>query len=452
MRLLAFGAAALLACGCSPEPPAGSATPAQASEAEASGALAAVKRAATPIRSQPNDYDALIASIGGATRIGLGESTHGTHEYYRERARITMRLVRDSGVSAVAIEGDWTPTYRVNRYVRGLGTDRSAREALRGFTRFPKWMWPNAEFAEFIEQLRTHNLALPANQRVGLYGMDVYDLFEAADVVVEGLRTIDPAAARRVQGHYVCFARYGNNTHTYGEAARTSGKSCQGQAAAALAEVRKLPRPTGAEAAEARFNLERAAASVVGAEEYFRASYAAENSWNLRDRRMEETVEAIADHQQRLTGRPGKVVTWSHNTHTGDARATYAAQRGELNLGQLMKQRHGRKAYLVGFFTHGGTVYAASEWDRPGRRQRLRPALPGSYSGLFHRAGDPAFLLTIRGNAELERHLSAPMLQRAVGVIYVPANEREAHYFGAILAEQFDAVIYFDQTEAVRPL
>ncbi|HEY0164425.1 MAG TPA: erythromycin esterase family protein, partial [Sphingomicrobium sp.] len=167
-------------------------------------ALAAVRTAAIPLAQTAQDYDALLRSTQGATRILLGESTHGTHEFYRERARITQRLIRDAGVNAIAIEGDWSPTYRVNLYVRGLGNDRTARQALRGYTNFPSWMWPNAEFAEFIEQLRTHNLALPANQRVGLYGMDVYDLFEAADAVVETLGQLDPAAAQRVKAHYRC--------------------------------------------------------------------------------------------------------------------------------------------------------------------------------------------------------------------------------------------------------
>jgi erythromycin esterase-like protein len=448
MRLLTLGAVALLACACTPYPGASTAS----SKVQPAAAVDAVRHAAIALRSQPTDYDALVASIGDSTRILLGESTHGTQEYYRERARITLRLVRERGVSAVAIEGDWSPTSRVNRYVRGLGSDRSSREALRGFTRFPRWMWSNAQFAEFVEQLRAHNLTLPAEQRVGLYGMDVYDLFDAADAVVDGLQRVDRAAARRVRSHYRCFGSYGRNTYTYGAAVRSARKSCQAQAAAALAEVRRLPLPCAPQAAEAHFDLVRAAASVVAAEEYFRATYGGENAWNLRDRRMVDTVETVAEHQQRLIGRPAKVVIWSHNSHTGDARATDAAKRGELNIGQLMKQRHGPQTYLVGFFTHGGTVLAASQWDQPGLRQRLRPALPESHSGLFHRTGTAALLLVVRGNAELERRLAAPMLQRAVGVVYVPNAERRAHYFSAVLPRQFDAAIYFDQTEAVRPL
>lgn len=452
-RAAAAVAAALLICSCSPSaaPTAGTAS-STAPAADRTPAVEAVRDAAIPLGSQERDYDPLIASIGGATRILLGESTHGTHEYYRDRARITMRLIREAGVNAVAIEGDWSPTYRANLYVRGLGSDRSARQALSGFKNFPQWMWANAEFAEFVEQLRAHNLTLPRSQRVGLYGMDVYDLYEAADTVVDRLALVDAAAARRVRSHYRCFGRYGRNRHTYGEAARSARNACQDEAAAALAEVQRLASPASAEGAEAHFNAIRAASSVAAAEEYFRTVYAGANAWNVRDRRMEATVEAVAAHLRELTGRPGKVVMWSHNTHSGDARATFAAERGELNLGQLMKQRHGENAYLVGFFTGRGTVYAAPEWDQPGRRYDLRGALPNSFSALFHRTGIRAFLLVMRGNAELRRQLSTPMLQRAVGVIYVPQSERQAHYFPAVLADQFDAAIYFDRTQAVRPL
>lgn len=444
--------ALLLVLGCRPAESVGSQATAAPPPAEAEDVLRVVRAKAIPLRSLPEDYDGLIASLEGATRVLLGESTHGTAEYYRERGRITLRLAREAGVKAVAIEGDWSPTYRVNLYVRGLGTDHSARQALRGYTRFPFWMWPNAEFAEFVEQLRAHNMSLPANERVGLYGMDVYDLYEAAEFVVEHLARIAPDRARRVRSHYRCFATYGRNAHTYGLAAQQTSRSCQDEAASASAELANLPRPRDATQAEAHFGAIRAAASVAAAEEYFRTVYRGANAWNVRDRRMQANVEAIADHVGRLTSSPAKLVMWSHNTHTGDARATSAAHRGELNLGQLMKQRHGKRAYLVGFFTHSGTVLAAPEWDQPGRVYHLRPALAESHSGLFHRTGLPAFVLLFRDDPQLRAHLSERRLQRAVGVVYVPDRERTAHYFTATLPEQFDAAIFYDQTTAVRPL
>jgi erythromycin esterase-like protein len=267
---------------------------------------------------------------------------------------------------------------------------------------------------------------------------------------VASLGAIDRAAANRARAHYACVAAHGRSTHTYGAAAR--GQSCERQAAAVVAEVRRLPRPRDPEAAEAHFAATRAAASVAAAETYFRTLYARSNSWNLRDQGMAETVEAVADHVAQLTGRPGKVVLWSHNSHSGDARATAATLQGELNIGQLMKQRHGERAFLVGFFTHSGQVLAAPEWDRPAKVYDLRPALPESYSGLFERTGLPAFMLPLKGNPQVEAHLSKPMLERAVGVIYAPHAERQSHYSHAVLAQQFDAAVFFARSQAVRPL
>jgi erythromycin esterase-like protein len=443
------GALVLAGCAFSPSSEA-SEQPTRSAAAMPSPAV--ISSAAVPLSGSAQDYAPLLAAASGANRVLLGEATHGTAEFYRERARITHQLIRERGFNAVAIEGDWSPTYRVNLYVRGLGKDRSAAEALRGYTNFPQWMWPNSEFRDFVEQLRTFNLTLPANQRVGVYGADVYDLFEAADAVVGHVAQMDPEAARRIRVSYRCFEGQGRDLHRYGQAAQTRAASCQSQAAAVLAEVRKLPKAATAEGEEARFAAFRSAASVAAAEEYFRTLYSGGNSWNARDRRMADNVEAIAAQAASLTGREGRVVMWAHNSHVGDARATSAAERGELNIGQLMRQQHGDRALLVGFFTHSGTVRAASAWGEQHRVFTLNPALPQSHSDLFHRTGVPRFLLMLRNNATLQAQLSTPMLQRAVGVIYVPRAEMQSHYFPASLSRQFDAAVYVDKTEAVKAL
>jgi erythromycin esterase-like protein len=413
---------------------------------------ATIAAAARPITGSAEDYSDIIAAMGGATRILLGESTHGTHEYYRERARLSERLIQESGVNAIAIEGDWTPTYRVNLYVRGLGPDKTAEQALQGYTRFPKWMWGNTDFRDFVQRLRALNMARPPAERIGLYGMDVYDLSEAAETVIASLRQTDPTAAEQARAQYRCFGRYGQDLHAYGAATRDPKRSCRKQAEVVLGQVRQLPKPLDPIQAETHFGLVRSAASVVAAEEYFRVTYAGSLSWNARDRRMAETVEAVAAHAAALSGRPGKVVTWSHNTHAGDARATSAANRGELNLGQLMRERHGKAAFLVGFFTNTGTVMAAPEWDQPGRVYDVRPALAESYSGLFHAAGKPNFSLLMRGNEAVSGALAGPMPERAIGVIYRPQSERQSHYFDARLSEQFDAAIFFDRSKAVTAI
>jgi len=448
-----FLAAMLLAGACAPAGQSAVAGDARSGPAGASTDLVrAVAAAAVPLTGAAGDYAKLMPAMADARFVLLGESTHGTHEYYLERARISEQLIREHGFGAIAIEGDWTPTLRVDRYVRGLGNDTSAEQALSGYTRFPRWMWRNAEFRDLVERVRAHNLTLPPERRVGIYGMDVYDLDEAADAVVAYLRQADPAATARAQRQYRCFAPYRGDTHAYGEASRRPARSCQEEAAAAQAEVARLPRPAGAAAAEAHFSAVRSAASVVAAEEYFRTVYAGSMAWNVRDQRMSQNVHAIAEHVGALSGRPGKVAIWSHNTHSGDARATFAANRGELNLGQLLRQRHGNGAFLLGFFSYAGSVMAAPDWDQPNRVYDMRPALPGSYSALFHQVGVPNFSLLLRGDAELSRQLGGTMLERAIGVVYRPETERESHYFEARLAEQFDAAIFFDRSTALRPL
>ena len=381
----------------------------------------------------------------GSRFVLIGEQTHGTEEFYRTRARLTEHLVREHGFTGVAIEADWSATRRVDLYVRGLGADASAEAALGGYTSFPRWMWRNTAFRDFVESLRAHNLRLPPERRVGVHGMDVYDLFNAADAVVAGLRLVDPAAARRAATAYRCFAGHGRKTSAYGESTR-NGRSCARRAAAALDEVGRLPAPAGHDAADERFALLRAASSVVVAEEYFRLTYSGSNSWNAREQRMAETVAAVAAHAN------GKLAIWAHNSHVGDGRAIEAPVTGQLTLGQLLRARAGAGAYLIGQFTYSGNVRAAPEWDAPATVYRLRPALPGSYAALLRGLGSPAYSLVLRGNAAVPAALRQPALERAVGVIYRPGSERQSHYFRTRLLARYDAVTFHAETRALEPL
>ncbi|HZF42105.1 MAG TPA: erythromycin esterase family protein [Sphingomonadaceae bacterium] len=441
-------AAAALLAACSPGD-------AQSVRSPAAADATAIAQAARPIAGAPSDYDPLLAAIGDARFVLLGEATHGTHEFYRERARISTRLVRDRGFRAVVIEGDWPDTGRVNRYVRGLGTDRSAEAALGDFADFPRWMWRNAEFRDFVETLRTHNAALPPAQRVGVYGMDVYNLFGAAEAVVAYLEGVDKQAAARARANYRCFAPYRPDPALYGEATRRPRQSCERQAVAVLADVRARPRPADPVAAESLFSALRSAASVVGAEAYNRASFAGTLSWNVRDRLMADTVAEVADHAAALSGTPGtpgKVVVWAHNSHIGDARATDMPLRGELNLGQLMRERFGAATFLLGFTTFDGTVIAADRWDGPHRTHTLHPAMPGSYAALFHQAGlRDALLLLPKGSPQAQA-LGGERPKREIGVIYARNSEAQSHYMRTRLARQFDAVIHMDRTRALTPL
>ena len=419
---------------------------------------ALLRRSVHPLTGAPEDFDPLLAMIGQARFVLIGEASHGTHEFYRIRAEITKRLVRETGFTAVAVEADWPDAYRVNRYVRAQGTDSDAVDALEGFRRFPQWMWRNADVLDFVGWLRAYNDADDAARgpKVGFYGLDLYSLHSSMTAVLRYLRTVDPAAAQRAQHRYACFDHFGPDTQAYGYAAGLGlAPSCETAVVSQLLELRasaaEYARRDGRRAPDDLFFAEQNARLVANAERYYRTMFTGHaESWNLRDGHMAETLEALVGHLS-ASSPPARIVVWAHNSHLGDARATEMGTRGELNLGQLVRERYGPQVVLVGFSTYAGTVTAASDRDAPAERKVVRPALHGSYEALFHEAGRN-FLLNLRDDVAVAEALARPRLQRAIGVIYRPESERGSHYFHAELPRQFDAVLHYDVTRAVEPL
>ena len=404
-----------------------------------------------------SDYDDIVNDAGAADVVLIGEATHGTHEFYRERAVITKRLIVEKGFSAVAVEADWPDAYRVNRFVRGEGADNEAVDALADFRRFPTWMWRNADVLDFVGWLRTHNDRQPAAARVGFYGLDLYSLHASMQAVIAVLDKIDPAAAARARARYACFDQFGDEPQQYAQAAGMGWTpSCEREVLGQLVELRRqageFARRDGRLAADDLFFAEQNARVVANAEAYYRSMFGGRvESWNLRDRHMADTLSDLRGYLDR-NGRRSRVVVWAHNSHVGDARATEMGKSGEWNIGQLARQRYGAKAFAVGFTTHTGSVTAARDWGAVPERRRVRPSLAGSVEQLFHQAGIPRFVLPLRTDRELAAVLARPRLQRAIGVLYLPETERRSHYFHARLADQFDYVIHIDETRAVEPL
>jgi erythromycin esterase-like protein len=410
-----------------------------------------------PLAGRAGDYDRLLERVGDARLVLIGEASHGTHEFYAERARITRRLIVEKGFTAVAAEADWPDAWRVNRWVRGRGADRSAVHALDGFQRFPSWMWRNDVVADFVTWLRAHNESLdPGQLRTGFYGLDLYSMFSSMEAVLRYLDKVDPAAARRARDRYACFDHFGVDSQAYGYAASYGiDKACENQVIAQLVDMTwRAGEYAGRDGQASRdefFSAEQNARLVKNAEEYYRTMFRGRiSSWNLRDRHMGETLDALLAHLELRTASP-KIVVWAHNSHLGDARATEMGEAGELNLGQLARERYGLDAFLIGFSTYAGTVTAASDWDAPSETKRVRAGLPVSYEALFHELGMPAFLLML-GHDAAPDDLPERRLQRAIGVIYRPETERQSHYFHARLAAQFDALIHIDETHALKPL
>jgi erythromycin esterase-like protein len=419
-------------------------------------ALDTVRRAALRFESTAAGMAPLLDAIGDARLVLIGEASHGTHEFYRTRAELTRALISNKGFNLVAVEADWPDAYRVNRWVRHASDETDAEAALGDFTRFPRWMWRNRDVVEFIEWLHTHNASQPPSSRAGFYGLDLYSLHASVEAVLGYLGKVDPDGAARARYRYGCFEDFGEDPQAYGYAAKIGlSRSCEDDAVAQLLELRRraadYANRDGRVAADEYFFAEQNARLVRNAEEYYRAMFGGRvESWNLRDTHMMETLEALLAHVHQTSGH-ARAVIWAHNSHLGDARATYMGDIGELNLGQLVRQEHGSQAFLVGFTTHTGTVTATSEWDEPPRRKRVRPSMEGSYERLFHDAGIERFLLLLREGA-IRQALGDARLERAIGVIYRPESERLSHYFHARLPEQFDAVLHLDQTTALEPL
>lgn len=396
--------------------------------------------------------DELAARAARASIVLIGEASHGTRDFYAMRADLTRRLIADHGFRAVTLEADWPDAFRVHRYVTGRSDDRDAVTALSDFRRFPAWMWRNETMRDFVGWLAEFNATRAADARTGVFGLDLYSLHASIESVLAYLDRVDADAAARARKRYACFEYFGDDPQGYAVGVMQGFDPCEDEAVAQLVDLRRqatLPRAPGAGDPLDVFSAEQNARLVVNAERYYRAMYRGrESTWNLRDRHMVDTLVAL---RERIPGAADGTVVWAHNSHLGDARATEMSRRGEVNVGQLVRERYGPDVFSIGFSTFDGTVTAASDWDAPAERKRVRPGLAGSYERMFHEHGQDRFWLDL-GDRDVAAALRGALLQRAIGVIYRPETERWSHYFEARVPEQFDAIIHLDNTVAVTPL
>ncbi|WP_248959224.1 erythromycin esterase family protein [Sphaerisporangium perillae] len=422
--------------------------------------VSAVRAEAVPVEDGTPAPEALFELIGDAHYVLIGGASHGTHEFYATRAAMTRRLIEERDFCAVAVQADWPDAYRVNRYVHGRTQDATAEEALRDFRGFPSWMWRNMVVLEFVEWLREHNDRILAglSGQAGFYGLDVYGAHRTMQQVVAFLEGINPLAADRARERYACFDHIGPDDEPYGfSPACGAGMGSEEDMMAHLVDQRRdamrCAREEGLLAEDEMFYAQLNAGAMRGADEHYRAMLCGRiSAWNHRDRHMADTLDALAEHLGRVRGGPAKIVVWAHNAHVGDARATEAACRGEVNLGQLVRERHGDDCRIIGMTTYTGTVTAADRWGAPGERKWLRPALSDSVEELFHEVGEKQFYTWFATALRTADVLRSARLQRMISAVYVSQSERRCHYFRARLRDEFDAVIHMDETRAVEPL
>ncbi|UXY16291.1 erythromycin esterase family protein [Chitiniphilus purpureus] len=401
----------------------------------------------------PDDaaFGAAFDAFGDARVVLLGEATHGSDEFYTARAAITRRLIEVHGFNCVALEADWPDAAQLDAVVRLRPSSSLAQGA---FTRFPVWMWRNQPMRHFLDWLRGHNQGRPLAERVAIRGLDLYSLGNSVRAVLDYLDQVDPEAASQARWRYGCLTPWHIEPQRYGLAVRTGDvASCEDKAIEQLQQLleRRLSYLGQEDEEEGFFDAAQNARVVRAAEHYYRVMYRSNTeSWNLRDRHMFDTLHRLLTRQ----GGAARVVVWAHNSHIGNAAATEMGWRGQFNLGELCRTAFGSEAVLIGLGTARGTVLAANDWDGAAQVKAVLPPHPDSHEALFERAA-PACSLTCwrdRTGSELRQLLATPRLQRAIGVIYRPATERLSHYFEAVLAEQFDAYLWFAQTRALTPL
>ncbi|MGX5358039.1 erythromycin esterase family protein [Kocuria sp. KH4] len=422
-------------------------TPAAHERSRAADVLAGIRSLAAPLAGAP-DLDLLVERCAGARFVAVGEASHGTHEYYRWRALLSRRLIEEHGFTWIGVEGDWPDCWRLNRWVRGQAEqDLDARGVLAGFGRWPRWMWANEEVAEFLDWLRAENARRPEAEQVGFYGLDVYSLWDSLREVIAWLGNHAPEALPAALQAWQCFVPYHEDPHEYAWSTRIVPESCEADVVALLAEVRRrtLDRPEGDPAA---FDVALNAMVATDAERYYRTMVRGDRqSWNVRDEHMADTAELLSRHH----GPGAKGLVWEHNSHVGDARATDMFDAGLVNVGQLLRERHGvPEVVLVGMAGWRGTVVAAESWGAAEEVVGVPEARSGSSEDLLHRAlGEPAVL--VFGRDRSGAWLSGRLGHRAIGVVYHPWREA-GNYVPTRMGERYDALLWFEETSALRPL
>jgi erythromycin esterase len=413
----------------------------------ASDIIQAIREVALPLRGDA-DLDPLMERIGNARVVLLGEASHGTSQYYTWRHRITARLISERGFRIVGVEGDWPDCYRLNRYVKGAPAAGGAREVLHAFERWPTWMWANEEVVALGEWMRAWNGDQPEERRAGFYGLDVYSLFDSMAAVIRYLGEVDPEAAARAKKAYGCFDPYENDVQDYAMATMLVPTTCEDEAVRMLTELRSRQPELADGDPEAFFNAEQNALVARNAERYYRAMVRGGSaSWNVRDTHMIETLERLMERH----GPDAKAVVWEHNTHVGDARATDMARVGMVNTGQLARERWGDDVAIVGFSSYEGSVIAGAEWGAPMQRMPVPPGRDGSWEQLFHASGAEDKLVFLDEMDDVPGALE-PRGHRAIGVVYNPDHERYGNYVPSVLPYRYDAMVYVDRSDAVRPL
>lgn len=406
-----------------------------------------------PLRSAA-DLDPLLAAIGDARVVLLGEASHGTHEYYTWRTALSKRLIQEKGFRFIGVEGDWPDCFAVNAAIKQEKADYgSAAQLLQTFNRWPTWMWGNWEIAALVDWLQTHNQAQPAERRVGFYGLDVYSLWESLQAVLHYAQQQGDGAIKAAQQAFRCFEPYSDDPQAYARAVAFVSKDCRSEVNTMLQTLRRqahgrtyatLPER------ELAFAAEQNALVAVNAERYYKAMLQGGGaSWNVRDAHMMETLTRLLDQH----GPDSKALVWEHNTHIGDARYTDMRRDDMVNIGQLAREQLGRgNVFSVGFGSYQGTVIAGKAWGADMEVMDVPSARRSSWEDQLHHQLQGADALLLSSELKEVAALKKAQDHCAIGVVYRPQLEQFGNYVPSLIPERYDAFMFIDRTKALHPL
>ena len=392
--------------------------------------------------------DELISKASDKKLVLLGEGSHGTHEYYVWRDKISRRLIAEENFNFIAVEGDFASLYNLNLYIKGLDSSSvSAKEILSKLDRWPTWMWANEEVAALAEWLKTYNDKVPQNKKVGFYGMDVYDEWNSKDMVLQTLQKTSPSAFLYVKNQYKCFDPHKGESWKYAHAVNAGKEDCATATKNVVEFIRANRENLKDLSDDEYFYLLQNSIVVHNAEEFYRESVASKDnvSWNSRAFHMHGTVNDLLS----FYGENSKGIVWAHNTHIGDAEYTSMRNTGEKNIGQLTRENLGRdNVFLVGFTSYEGKVMAGSSWGAAMKEMTMPPAIANSIEAKLYKTNLDSSYIIFDKNDRKEKNLKV-MGNRAVGVVYTPSRDKR-QFVPTIVPMRYDALFFFKETTALR--
>lgn len=409
-----------------------------------------IEKYSTPFH-QVSELKDWIENISHHRIVMFGEATHGTKEFYYLRSEVSKILIDKYGFDFIAVEGDWPDCHKLNDYIYSDDRDPVANVVRDGFHRWPTWMWANEEIPSIIEWMKM-------KKGGGFYGLDVYSLFESIDEIKKSLSKYDSNLAYKMMEGYNCFESFERNEISYAQSLLRLPAGCQDEVIHNLRELLRLRLQDTKLTPGQLFDVQQNARVINNAEKYYRTMLTGgPDSWNIRDNHMLETLENLLNHHSREKMQQSKAIIWAHNTHVGDYHATDMGESGYVNLGGLAREKFGvENVYLVGFGTHHGKVTAGKAWKTPQETMVLPTAQAGTYEDYFHKAAinlEAEQFLTRLDHLEKLSPLYHKLGHRAVGVVYDPEYEKHGHnYVPTELANRYDAFIFVDETNALKPL